>query len=634
MFIFKKVIIDNFRSVGHVELNLDNQGLVLVEGVNNTNQTFLSNGSGKSTMLSAIPWALYDVTPEGAKADDVINSKVGKNTSVILDFEVDGLPYTIERYRKHKTHKNKVRLLQGDNDLTESSVATTNKKILELFGIDLNTFLNSIMYGQGDVEIFAKASDKGKKEILENVANIAVYQQAQQSAKDKLAELNLTKTGLQQELQTYQARLGDLNYQEQSEAQSYKKTSDLIKHQQGVIEGLESDLALLLEAQGAQVSALNEQKSQLELALQNIQDPPLPQTLTDEYNAFNAQIINLQAVYNTKQQEINTVRATISSLGTSTNCPTCGTELDVSHREAERLRLESQVNDLVTAVSPTEQALPILQTQLAEKKSVLDNVYYEIQAVDQQKQQLMTNITNVTYQLQNVGNESNQLESKIATNKEQLANLEGLPKPVKRTKEKKEVQTHIDTLQGRVEQLVTDADEYDTVINKVLSNKGIRSHVLDLTTPFLNEKANGYLATLSGADIQINLATQKLNKDGSLADNFDLQVANGSGGSEYKTNSAGERKRIDLAIALAIQDLVFSKSNLATNLVIYDECFDGLDSIGCENVIDILKEKQKTIGSIFVITHNENLKSLFEKVITVEKVDGITSLVDFGGKKE
>lgn len=64
------------------------------------------------------------------------------------------------------------------------------------------------------------------------------------------------------------------------------------------------------------------------------------------------------------------------------------------------------------------------------------------------------------------------------------------------------------------------------------------------------------------------------------------------------------------------------------NLGLYDECFDGLDSIGCENVIKILKERQKNISSIFVITHNDNLKPLFENVVTMQKTEGNSFLVE------
>ena len=73
------------------------------------------------------------------------------------------------------------------------------------------------------------------------------------------------------------------------------------------------------------------------------------------------------------------------------------------------------------------------------------------------------------------------------------------------------------------------------------------------------------------------------------------------------------------------------KNDMSTNIALYDECFDGLDIIGCENVITLLKDRLKTVGTIFVITHNENLKPLFEKSIKVVKENGVSKII--GGQE-
>ena len=233
MFTFKKVSISNFKSITHAELNLENQGLVLIEGKNTTNTTFQSNGSGKSSLLESITYALYDTTPSGLTADKVVNKNVGKNTVVELDFEVDGLPYKIQRYRKHSKYKNTVKLWQGDINLTGKSVKETNQKIQKLFGIDYQTYLNSIMYGQGDVEIFTKATDKGKKEILENITNIAIYKQAQEQAKLKLNESSAS-------LATVLQSITQLTSEEQSTNQLIKQQEDFIARDKAEVKDLEA----------------------------------------------------------------------------------------------------------------------------------------------------------------------------------------------------------------------------------------------------------------------------------------------------------------------------------------------------------------------------------------------------------
>ncbi|MGI4292156.1 hypothetical protein ACR2WS_26640, partial [Klebsiella pneumoniae] len=64
----------------------------------------------------------------------------------------------------------------------------------------------------------------------------------------------------------------------------------------------------------------------------------------------------------------------------------------------------------------------------------------------------------------------------------------------------------------------------------------------------------------------------------------------------------------------------------STNIALYDECFDGLDTIGCENVIKLLKDRLNTVGTIFVITHNTELKPLFEQTIKIVKENGVSKL--------
>ena len=174
-------------------------------------------------------------------------------------------------------------------------------------------------------------------------------------------------------------------------------------------------------------------------------------------------------------------------------------------------------------------------------------------------------------------------------------------------------------------QLESNKVQYQQAV-EAFGNKGIRSVVLDFITPFLNEKANEYLQVLSGSDISVEFQTQVENTKGELKDKFDVIVTNSNGGTSYKSNSAGEQKRIDLAISFAIQDLIMSKDDISTNIALYDECFDGLDTVGCENVIKLLKDRLNVVGTIFVITHSESLKPLFENVITMVKEDGVSRL--------
>lgn len=695
MFRFKNIKAKNFLSLGEADINLDNRGLVLIEGKNNSNPTFESNGAGKSSLMNMITYALYGQTSYGIKADDVINRVTGKNTEVILEVEIGNEPYRIERYRKHKTNKNKVRLFKGDTEITGKSAKATDEKIQELFGIDYITYMNSIVQGQGDTEVFSKATDKGKKEILENVTNIAVYKKAQEVAKEKLKNVELSKVEVEREIQTDENALTQLDTLEEQEEQSYAHTKELIEQTTQKLKEAEdyvgsltypqdkenriSELSTVTEPlypeDPQEIQQLRQQLEQDKQGIvqeyaekQELEQKTLKEEIeqeerqVEEYKTQGNQVLTqIQILENNIQQAKNTQQ----SLDTSTECPQCGQPIDAQHAQEEYERLNQTIKENQEKVNQTrtmynEQFTPMVQTMettLKEKRNQLNQRLNELETEKNQRLNELTNTINAqidtlkeeslktyreeqeTYnkiqkelnqlnqELQQFENHFKESERNVQRLKERLNELENYPKPPDRTEEREKIEEDIRRHQEELVACIDDMNDYEDVI-KVFSNSGVRSVVLDLVTPFLNERANKYMATLSGSDIEILFTTQVENKSGGITDKFDVEIINHSGGETYKSNSEGEKKRIDMAISFAIQDLVMSKTELKTNIALYDECFEGLDEVGCENVIKLLQERQKEVGTIFVITHNSHLKALFENVITVEKVNGISHVID------
>lgn len=625
---FKKVKAVNFLSIGEAELQLDNRGLVLIEGINDTNDTFQSNGAGKSTLLSAITYALYGVTPNGLKADALINNSAKKNMAVTLEFEKDGVPYRIERYRKHSKHKNTTKFYQGEVDLTQKSVGDTDKKILAVFGIDYLTYMNSIMYGQGDVEIFAKTSDKGKKQILENLADIEIYRYAQDIAKekvkvasDKVSELEQQSLGKEQEVQfikdAYHKALSD-----------YQSTAQLIENQETNLKNEKIALEQLENSNETQKKAIESEIAELTKSIELLERPTVDAQLQAQIQKVQT---NLQALRagrtNLGVNRVGLVKA-FNKLHTETNCYVCGAPLNAEHREKEMASLKKQIEEVDMKVSQFEQAITPYENEEARLLEVQQEASRKYQEVQQNYNAINSKLNGLQNSLSGLDRNVAIQQTKITGIEQGLAQLKQVAVPKLDEARLAEIEKEKEGIKGQLVEAKKDVDQYKILVNEVFSNKGIRSAVLDLVTPFLNERANYYLNILSGADIEIIFSTQTTTSTGNLTDKFDLEVINGSGGSTYQSNSEGEKKRIDLAISFAIQDLVQSKANIAVNFGLYDECFDGLDSVGCENVIKILQERQKEVSSIFVITHNSDLKPLFENVITIKKEQGQSFLVE------
>lgn len=660
MILFKRVSFENFMTYQNASVSLENRGLMLIEGINDTNDTFKSNGAGKTTIAEAIVYAIYGSTLRDSKADDVINRQVGKGTKVVLELEKDGQPFRIERYRKHGTYKNGVRIFMGDKNITEKSATDNNNKILDIIGIDFSTFVNSILYGQGDLPMFTTATDKGKKEILENVTGIAIYQEAQAVAKDKLKEVNNEIDLLAPKRQEYQRQLESIQQREDQAQQDYQITADRIVENEGhlvtlreassnhdaVVEAnnknLEDNKLVLTEQIPGYEERIQEALGELN-SLAPVTADSITEEETTELRTYEAKVKVLNSKYDEKVFRARMLADNIRDFQMSDTCPTCGGPVDITHLEKHKTEMIVEHEELLKEVDRLKPQVEAINKDLKEKQAVMDakksavnNADYEYRLAVSEKNQ---KVDRLQRELDTLRNQVAQIDRDIATNlganpytnqiqsvEQVLKALKEVPKPVKLTSEREEVNKNIEQLRESEEPLRERKEQLEQAV-VMFSNKGIRSVVLDTVTPFLNTQANKYLSTLSGGVLSVLFTTQEETQSGSVVDKFDISITNNGEVCSYKENSGGERRRIDLAISFAIQDLLQSKAEVKTNIAVYDECFDGLDEIGSENVIEILKEREKEIGTIFVITHNAVLKPLFENTMTVVK-DGEFSRIE------
>ncbi|ANT44794.1 exonuclease [Staphylococcus phage vB_SscM-1] len=634
MVVFKRVEMNNFMAVKEATLDLDNRGLVLIEGKNKSNDSFTSNGASKTTLITSITYALYGKTEKGLKADEVVNRIEKKNTYVKLTFFVGDDEYRIERYRKDKTHKNKVLLFCNDKEITGSTNDVTDKAIQDLFGIEFNTYVNAIMYGQGDIPMFSQATDKGKKEILESITNVEVYKKAQDVAKEKIKEI-------EQEQQSKESDINQLKFKVSMLEEQYDKDLDYYK---SVMEQKKQEEESIEQAKKEAEKQREEISKQIEEVKNNI--PQVEETefeFSDSYYKAQEAINKLETHKKDKllpaEQEVTTTFNIIkyditelnkkhSQLDTSDHCPVCGSPINNSHKVKEQENIQEQLEVKKKQLEQYQEALNKIEDKKLELESKKEKIQNIMQVEEEDKNKHQQEIQEQYRKQQSYYAKISELENKKNSITDPVLNDYSYIKKPDKEEHKKGVtfiNLTIDKLSEDVLQLESNKVQYQQAV-EAFGNKGIRSVVLDFITPFLNEKANEYLQVLSGSDISVEFQTQVENTKGELKDKFDVIVTNSNGGTSYKSNSAGEQKRIDLAISFAIQDLIMSKDDISTNIALYDECFDGLDTVGCENVIKLLKDRLKTVGTIFVITHSESLKPLFENVITMVKEEGVSRL--------
>ena len=192
----------------------------------------------------------------------------------------------------------------------------------------------------------------------------------------------------------------------------------------------------------------------------------------------------------------------------------------------------------------------------------------------------------------------------------------------------------ISQIQEQHEQLTTAADELADKLDYLrfwedgFGAKGIRSLLLDHATPAINAAAADYLEILSGGCATMEFHTTKQLKNGETRDDFHVEVKYENGAGDYRKISGGERQRPNLAAMFAIGDLAANRSPSPIMLRLLDEPFDNLDGLGAEQVVHLLQTKiVPKCGTVLVMTHDDNLKSLIPNRLIVTKEHGISRVL-------
>ena len=233
MITFQHLSIRHFRSWKELELPLDNQGVVCIEG---------DTGAGKSSIFAALFWCLYGRTPEDIKADEVRPSR--QPTQVQVTLEKDGHPYTVTRFRGSKEYKNKVFFTGlGIPEVVEDSHVRSVQTLIETFlGIPAQTFLATTHFAQRNFHYFHALTDQAKKAFIEGLTYGSMFEACEAETRQRLRSGERALDRLSGEISGVEASIKAM--QAHSE-ESRRQTQDDITRLQGKAEGIQEHLRRL-----------------------------------------------------------------------------------------------------------------------------------------------------------------------------------------------------------------------------------------------------------------------------------------------------------------------------------------------------------------------------------------------------
>jgi len=569
MIVFKKVRYKNFLSTGQqfIEIQLDRSSKTLVVG---------ENGAGKSTMLDALCFGLFQRAFRNIKKDQMVNSINEKDCVVEVEFVVGQNEYKIVRGIK----PNKFEIWCNGVMLNQDAAVKDYQKHLESTILKLNfrTFTQVVILGNASYQPFMQMRPEYRRQVVEEILDIEIFSKMNFILKDKVKN--------QDEL----IKQSDFNYQLiESKVDSQKKhIEDLSGNNQQSIDKKQ------IEIQQSQTDIDN---YQLDI-----------DRVTSEKTALQNEILD-ETKINNKYKQLHNVEAKLENtcskhkkdlefFETHNDCPTCQQSIDeafkstmIDKKKNKVVEVESAMSQLVKEITATEQRLhSINETMIAiREKELLINRYE-------------TSISEIKKYIVAKENEIDELSDDKFTTGVATGQLEQLQEQL----------TEADVVKVKYKE----EKSYLDTARFLMQDTGIKTKIIKQYLPIMNQFINKNLADM---DFFVNFTL-----DGAFKETIKSRHRDEF---NYHSFSEGEKLRIDLSILFTWREIAKLKNSTNTNLLILDEVFDSsLDSSGTDEFMRILTNKLAK-ENVFVISHKgDTLLDKFPSILKFEKYKNFTRM--------
>jgi DNA repair exonuclease SbcCD ATPase subunit len=633
---FGTLTIENFMGIGEASVNLSDRGLVLIQGINKYDSSADSNGAGKSSIADALSWVLYGTTARNEGGDDIVNNETGKNCMVSVIVSEGDDEYRITRYRKHKTGKNRLEVehlpvgVGAPTSLTKGTDKLTQSVVEQIIGCSHEVFCGAVYAGQEKMPDLPGMTDKTLKMLIEEASGATLLEACYTEANTKVRETERAFTDATAQLVTFGRHVTDaeaslaLAQSRQTLWETDRKAELLAIGVQGrakkaEIEEKIADLAKLGDAIAIRKKVEELDKAIASVAAEQAQD----RKNSDAFDQASRKYASYGVHRGSMERNFKRAQQKLSELDHQVGCPcsTCDRPYSAEDIEpakklaiAEVTRAELEFNDASIALADAlvafqnagderdayRAAMTDVSAANAERASLQEELDV-IRTAEHVLQRDQAALKSIVVQIKSKRDEENPWTDEIAR-------CEKLVEDRKAAHGVAQV-TELDKQRDfKVAKHTAD----------VFSPTGVRAFLLDDVTPFLNDQTAKYLGTLSDGNISATWTTLIKNAKGELREKFSIEVENKNGGKKFGLVSGGEKRKVRVACALALQDLVARRASKPIELFIGDEIDDALDRAGQERLIQILEEKARERGSVFIVSH-ASLQDWIRNQITVKR---------------
>ena len=574
----KNVSARNFMSIGAQTqaVNFDNNQLTLVLGHNlDLGGDGSRNGTGKTTIINALSYALYGEALTNIKRDNLINKTNGKGMMVTVDFEMRGVEYRIERGRRPNVLRLLVDGVEHQDDDAQGDSRETQKDIEKIVGFPHEMFKQLIALNTY-TEPFLSLRPNDQRAMIEQLLGITdlsakadVLKELLKCTKDRIKEEEITINTIQASNERIEQNITSI----ESRSRAWTKSHN-------------EKLANMVEA----ITTLAELDVDAEIAA----------------HKQNAEAKEYQDALDTLEKEL---KATVTSFNRSQDRLA---ELHSNHKDAE--------DGVCHACKQSTAHLQTHADYIAELNSkIVEETKYNNEKAEAVAT-LEQGIASIT-----VPTTQSTFYKTVEEAYEHKHNLESLAGQY--AEKEVEINPYIEQIEGLKQTGLQEINwdqinelnqlkEHQEFLFKLLTNKDsfIRKRIIDQNISYLNHRLAYYLEKIG------------LPHDVKFSSDLSVEITEYGRDLDFDNLSRGERNRLILSLSWAFRD-IYESLNHPMNLLCIDELIDsGMDTTGVENALAILKKmNREQKKNIFLISHKEELIGRVHNVLTVIKEGGFTS---------
>lgn len=561
MIMFKKIRWKNLLSTGNMFTELD-----ILE--NKTTLIVGENGAGKSTILDALSFGLFNKPFRKVNKPQLLNSITKKELVVEIEFSINQNEYKAVRGIK----PNIFELYRDGKLLNQDAASKDYQEVLEkqILKINHKSFCQVVVLGSASFVPFMQLPAQARREIIEDLLDLQIFTSMNVLLKEKISENNDQINSCNTDRKVSKSKLELLKSHALSIQTDNKK---IIEEKMSKIESTQA----LIESTREEISVIIDAGKKLQARLA---DQSTMKSRLDKLEKFRVQL----------KTKVSNAEKTINFFHDHDSCPTCKQGIDHAFKDETIKTKGEQISEIAIGMSKLEDERAKVLLKLEEYNKINNEIHdYNL---------LMSKLnTKISGWNENVSEWTDEIEA-IKRRSKQSQNVNEI----------EEIEQSLKLLEKMFNELHEEKLVLQTA-GSILKDGGIKAKIIKQYIPIINKLINKYLTAMDFfVNFELNEQFEETIKS-RFRDDF-----------SYASFSEGEKMRINLAILFTWRSVSKLRNSINTNLLIMDEVFDSsLDSNGTEEFFKILQTLTADTNT-FIISHKtDQLYDKFEKVIRFEK---------------